>query len=197
MRASLFASATVTSRTGRRASTPRTHRPALLSQHVARQTMEVAPSTSSLRISALPAFVIPPKRVLPPVECCRGTRPSQAAKRWALRKAPTWSPTVAAIREAVIGPMPGIEARRRAVASWRAWRTIRSSRVAARPATAQPCACSSALACRPPHTGTLRGPAPPADGDTTLQVEYTGDVAHLIEEHDAILSDLSISSVLV
>jgi predicted RND superfamily exporter protein len=37
----------------------------------------------------------------------------------------------------------------------------------------------------------------PADGDTTLQVEYTGDVAHLIEEHDAILSDLSISSVLV
>src|SRR4051794_26775470 len=79
MRASLFASATVTSRTGRRASTPRTHRPALLSQHVARQTMEVAPSTSSLRISALPAFVIPPKRVLPPVECCRGTRPSQAA----------------------------------------------------------------------------------------------------------------------
>src|SRR4051794_23949243 len=107
MRASLFASATVTSRTGRRASTPRTHRPALLSQRVARQTMEVAPSTSSLRISALPAFVIPPKRVLPPVECCRGTRPSQAAKCRALLKAPMWSPTVAAIREAVIRPDAG------------------------------------------------------------------------------------------
>src|SRR5947208_13729483 len=80
MRASLFASATVTSSTGRRASTPRTHRPALLSQHVARQTMEVAPSTSSLRISALPALVIPPKRVLPPVECCRSTRPRQTAE---------------------------------------------------------------------------------------------------------------------
>ena len=49
----------------------------------------------------------------------------------------------------------------------------------------------------PIHTGKLRGPAPPADGDTTLQVEYTGDVAHLLEEHDAILSDLSLSSVLV
>jgi predicted RND superfamily exporter protein len=49
----------------------------------------------------------------------------------------------------------------------------------------------------PIHTGKVRGPAPPADGDTTLQVEYTGDVAHLIEEHDAILSDLSLSSVLV
>ncbi len=121
MRASLFASATVTSRTGRRASTPRTHRPALLSQRVARQTIEVAPSTSSLRISALPAFVIPPRRVLPPVECCRGTRPSQAAKCRARLKAPMWSPTVAAIREAVIGPMPGIVARRRAVASWRAF----------------------------------------------------------------------------
>jgi predicted RND superfamily exporter protein len=49
----------------------------------------------------------------------------------------------------------------------------------------------------PIHTGKVRGPEPPAAGDTTLQVEYTGDVAHLIEEHDAILSDLSLSSVLV
>jgi predicted RND superfamily exporter protein len=47
------------------------------------------------------------------------------------------------------------------------------------------------------HTGPPRGPARPVAGDTTLQVEYTGDVANLIEEHDAILSDLSLSSVLV
>src|SRR6185436_3244856 len=49
----------------------------------------------------------------------------------------------------------------------------------------------------PTHTGKVRDPVLPADNETTLQVEYTNDVANLIEEHDAILSDLSISSVLV
>jgi uncharacterized protein len=47
------------------------------------------------------------------------------------------------------------------------------------------------------HTGKVKGPVMPPDGDATLQVEYTGDVANLIEEHDAILADLSLSSVLV
>jgi predicted RND superfamily exporter protein len=49
----------------------------------------------------------------------------------------------------------------------------------------------------PIHDGPVRGPVIPAAGDTTLQVEYSGDVANLIEEHDAILADLSLSSVLV
>jgi predicted RND superfamily exporter protein len=49
----------------------------------------------------------------------------------------------------------------------------------------------------PIRTGRAIGPVRPVDGDTTLQVEYTGDVPNLIEEHDAILADLSLSSVLV
>ena len=55
----------------------------------------------------------------PPVEYCRGTRPSQAAKCRALLNMPI-SPTVAAISDAVMGPIPGIVARRRAVSSCRA-----------------------------------------------------------------------------
>src|SRR5438270_13971550 len=117
MRAILFASATVASRTGRRASSPRVHAPAALSHCAARYTIDVAPSTGRVRISRSPAFVIRPRRVLPPVERCRGTSPSQAAKWRALRKARMLPPTVAAISEAVIGPMPGTVARRRAVSS--------------------------------------------------------------------------------
>src|SRR3954453_2825073 len=74
MRAILFPSAPVASRTGRRSSTPRSQAPAVLFHCAARCTIEVAPSTSNLRISLLPALVIRPSRVLPPVECCRGTR---------------------------------------------------------------------------------------------------------------------------
>ncbi|SHF52662.1 hypothetical protein SAMN02746095_03588 [Acidocella aminolytica 101 = DSM 11237] len=69
--------------------------------------MDVAPITSSLRISRLPVLVILPRRVFPPVECCRGTKPSQAAKCRALLKT-LMSATAAAIRDAVIGPMPEI-----------------------------------------------------------------------------------------
>jgi transposase len=42
--------------------------------------IDVAPRTSNLRISRLPVLVIRPRRVFPPVEYCRGTKPSQAAK---------------------------------------------------------------------------------------------------------------------
>ncbi len=65
----------------------------------------------------MPVLVIRPSRVFPPVEFCRGTKPSQAAKcRAVLSK--LISTTVAAISDAVIGPMPGIVARRLLVASW-------------------------------------------------------------------------------
>src|SRR4051812_20472007 len=57
------------------------------------------------------------------VEYWRGTRPSQAAKCRALLNT-LMSATVAAISDAVIGPMPGIVARRRAVSSPRACATI-------------------------------------------------------------------------
>src|SRR5215813_1714149 len=51
------------------------------------------------------------RRCLPPVEFCRGTRPSQAANSRPLRK-PLGSTTVAAMAVAMIGPMPGMLARR-------------------------------------------------------------------------------------
>jgi hypothetical protein len=54
MRAILFASATVTSRTGRHWRTPLVQMPAALFHCGARKTIAVAPNTSSLRISRLP-----------------------------------------------------------------------------------------------------------------------------------------------
>ena len=53
---------------------------------------------------------IPPRRCLPPVEFCRGTKPSQAANSRPLRK-PLGSTTVAAMALAMIGPI-GLEVRR-------------------------------------------------------------------------------------
>src|SRR3979411_2983718 len=114
MRAILFASATVTSLTGRRARIPLVQAPAALFHWGARYTIEVAPRTSNLRICRLPALVIRPRRFFPPVEYCRGTRAGTAAKRRALLNTPM-SVTVAAIKDAVTGPIPGIVARRRAV----------------------------------------------------------------------------------
>ena len=110
MRAILFASATVTSLTGRRSRIFLSQAPTALFHPSARWTIEVAPSTSSLRISRLPVLVIRPRRVFPPVEFCPGTRPSQAANCRAVLNREI-SPTVAAISDAVIGPMPGIVAR--------------------------------------------------------------------------------------
>src|ERR1700704_1997292 len=67
MRAILFASATVTSLTGRRARIPLVQAPAALFHWGARYTIEVAPRTSNLRICRLPALVIRPRRFFPPV----------------------------------------------------------------------------------------------------------------------------------
>lgn len=60
---------------------------------------------------------------MPPVELCRGTSPIHAAKSRPDRKI-AGSGTVAERREAMIGPMPGIVARRRATASVLAPATI-------------------------------------------------------------------------
>ena len=59
----------------------------------------------------LPRFVIPPSRVFPPVEFCRGTRPSQAPNSRPERNT-FGSATVVAIAVAMIGPMPGMLASR-------------------------------------------------------------------------------------
>src|SRR5579862_1614725 len=55
----------------------------------------------------LPRLLMPSSLALPPVEYCRGTRPSQAAKSRPLRKAAPL-PMAATMAVATIGPIPGI-----------------------------------------------------------------------------------------
>src|SRR5262249_44817979 len=76
-----------------------------------RSKLALAPLIRSRRKYWLPRLDIPPRRCLPPVEFCRGTRPSQAGNSRPLRK-PLASANVAARAGAMIGPMPGTLARR-------------------------------------------------------------------------------------
>src|SRR5262245_66318076 len=92
MRAVLFASATATTRLGRRWRSPITHGSALVAFE--RSKLALAPLIRRRRKYGLPRLDIPPRRCLPPVEFCRGTRPSQAANSSPLRK-PLGSTTVA------------------------------------------------------------------------------------------------------
>src|SRR5215472_5016232 len=109
MRAVLFASATATTSGGRRRRSPITHGSALVAFE--RSKLALAPLIRSRRKYWLPRLHIAPRRCLPPVEFCRGTRPSQAANSRPLRK-PLGSTTVAARAVAMIGPMPGTLASR-------------------------------------------------------------------------------------
>src|SRR5262249_46971159 len=105
MRAVLLASAPATTSGGRRRRSPITHGSALVAFE--RSKLALAPLIRSRRKYWLPRLDIPPRRCLPPVEFCRGTRPSQAANSRPLRK-PLGSTTVAARAVA----MPGTLARR-------------------------------------------------------------------------------------
>src|SRR4029078_10231879 len=109
MRAVLLARATATTKLGRRRRRPITHGCVLVAFE--RNRLALAPLISNRRKYRLPRLDMPPRRCLPPVESCRGTRPSQAANSRLLRK-PLGSATLAAIALAMIGPMPGIVARR-------------------------------------------------------------------------------------
>src|SRR5262244_2906376 len=109
MRAVLFANATATTSGGRRRRSPITHGSALVAFE--RSKLALAPLIRSRRKYGLPRLDIPPRRCLPPVEFCRGTKPSQAANSRPLRK-PLGSTTVAARAVAMIGPMPGTLAKR-------------------------------------------------------------------------------------
>src|SRR6266480_487205 len=84
MRAVLLASATATTSGGRRRRNPITHGSALVAFD--RSKLALAPLIRSRRKYWLPRLDIPPRRCLPPVEFCRGTRPSQAANSRPLRK---------------------------------------------------------------------------------------------------------------
>src|SRR5215831_5401620 len=84
MRAVLFASATATTSGGRRLRMPITHGSVLVAFE--RSKLALAPLIRSRRKYWLPRLDIPPRRGLPPVEFCRGTRPSQAANSRPLQK---------------------------------------------------------------------------------------------------------------
>src|SRR5262249_37948998 len=105
MRAVLVPTATAPPRCGRRRRGPIPQGPALVAFE--RSKLALAPLIIGRRKYWLPRFEILPRRVLPPVEFCRGTRPSHAANSRPLRNA-VGSPTVAAMAVAMIGPIPGI-----------------------------------------------------------------------------------------
>src|SRR5215813_14529857 len=111
IRAFLFATATAVRFHPRRSSTPRIHRLRLSVFVLAQRRVARAPWSSSLRRYLSPRFLIPNKRVCPPVECCLGTKPHHAAHCRPLVKPPT-SPPAAISAVAVIGPTPGIVNRR-------------------------------------------------------------------------------------
>ena len=79
MRAILLASATAATLTGRRP-IRRTSQSRFVPCRRAYRMTAIAPATSSHRKCRLPCFDILPSLSLPPVECCRGTKPIQAAK---------------------------------------------------------------------------------------------------------------------
>jgi len=99
---------------------------------------------------------------------CRGTRPSHAAKCRALWNRPM-SATVAAIRDAVIGPMPGTVARRRAVSSCRAWATIAASKSLLFLASTWRWSSNPRTACRAPF-GTASSASTSAISSSSLSV---------------------------
>ena len=74
----------------------------------------MAQMISSLRMSRWPIFEVLPRICLPPVDFCRGTRPSQAAKSRPLRNSCIGG-AKASIAIAPIGPIPGMVWRRVAV----------------------------------------------------------------------------------
>jgi len=75
----LLAKATVTTRTGLRASKAMRLGSAASGFLFACRTTAVMPTTSSLRRYLSPIFVMRPSRSLPPLDFCYGVSPSQAA----------------------------------------------------------------------------------------------------------------------
>ncbi len=111
IRAILLARATAATLIGRR-SMMRVSHSRFVPCCLAYRMTAIAPTTSNHRKYRFPCFEIPPSRSLPPVECCLGTRPIQAAR---LRPDENTfqSPTSATRALATIGPTPGISSSRR------------------------------------------------------------------------------------
>ena len=79
-RAILFASAMATSIRGLRANMRASQEAAGAPRRAAQRTTDMAPMISRRLRSRCPVFETCPSRALPAEECCRGTRPNQAAK---------------------------------------------------------------------------------------------------------------------
>ena len=127
MRAILFASATRANIAGLRASRSPSHVPGCASRWVWRLIITLlAPMISSRLRDRSPIFVVAPRRCLPPVECCLGTNPSQAAKSRALRNVSGGGASVARA-VAIKGPIPGTVISRRATSFSLAQRKISAS----------------------------------------------------------------------
>ena len=111
MRAVLLANATATSLNGFLASMAVAQFRGAELRILGWRNTAVAPVTNRLRRYRSPIFDIRPSRSFPPLDDCRGTRPRKAANsRPDLNM--DGSVTLATIAVAVIGPMPGMVARR-------------------------------------------------------------------------------------
>src|SRR5919107_4006370 len=112
----LLARATVTSMRGLRASMPISHGLARDLSRAATLAAELAPRISSRRKLRSPIFEVRPSRSFPPLECCFGVRPSQAAKSRPRRKVDAGGAS-ATRAVATTGPIPGMVIRRLAAGS--------------------------------------------------------------------------------
>ena len=115
-RAILLASAMADTIRGLRASLRCSQLPSGPPFREAERMTAIAPVINRRRMSRWPIFEVLPRSGLPPVECCRGTSPSQAAKSRPRRKTAIGGAKVP-IAIAVIGPTPGMVCKRRSVAS--------------------------------------------------------------------------------
>ena len=127
MRAILLANATLTSIAGLRPTMSLSHVPCLAPACTFLLMITLlAPMISKRRSDLSPIFVVAPSRCLPPVECCRGTRPNHAAKSRPFWKVSATGYSVAKA-VAISGPMPGIVISRLARSSSLARRAISPS----------------------------------------------------------------------
>ena len=107
VRAILFARATATTLNGFSSTILRSQGSLIFSCFPRWRSTAVAPRTSRLLMSRCPIFVILPSRSRPPVECCLGVSPAQAAKslprlKLSIGGAKAWTAI------AQTGPTPGI-----------------------------------------------------------------------------------------
>src|SRR6266567_953894 len=103
MRASLLAAAVTTTLIGARVSNVSSHEPNGDRSRLTRRTADRAPCTRSLRRYLFPRLLIPNSLAFPPVECCRGTSPSQEEN-----SRPLWKAAAAVVGFAGVAGVAGV-----------------------------------------------------------------------------------------